>query len=272
MPWPIGFSIPEELIVSRPPPKKRKMSAIIPGIAYSFDEYEAYSMEYGSSQFGLTWKKAGWDCLRHYEIVASGAIPWFLDLDAAPEKCMPSIPRWLCPSSELMKAAWESDKESARLTEELLCHARENMTCPAAASRLLKVAEIDSAERVLYVRWGHADYLCDLTLIGMKKILGDRCVEWPVSDWLYDDFSDSVSHLYGRGFCYTKRIPASLRTEQTPDISEFDAIIWGSWSRSKLWWEEAKAIHPSERLVRVIGEDWPYEIDDKFPTFVREWR
>ena len=29
------------------------------------------------SYFGSTKKKAGWDCMRHYEIVASGAVPFF---------------------------------------------------------------------------------------------------------------------------------------------------------------------------------------------------
>ena len=40
---------------------------------------------YQNSLFSLTYRKTGWDCLRHYEILASGSIPLFLDLEKCPE-------------------------------------------------------------------------------------------------------------------------------------------------------------------------------------------
>ena len=46
-----------------------------------------------SSWFGLTCRKGGWDSLRHYEILASGACLLFRDYDQKPKLCSPqSLP------------------------------------------------------------------------------------------------------------------------------------------------------------------------------------
>jgi len=41
------------------------------------------------SKFGITTKRGGWDCLRHYELAANGCVLCFRDLDAKPELCAP---------------------------------------------------------------------------------------------------------------------------------------------------------------------------------------
>lgn len=43
----------------------------------------------------LTYKKGGWDCLRHYEILASGTLPLFLDIAQCPLHAMRLHPRRL---------------------------------------------------------------------------------------------------------------------------------------------------------------------------------
>ena len=37
-------------------------------------------------------KKAGWDCFRHYEIIASGSMPYFLDIERLPSHTMQNFP------------------------------------------------------------------------------------------------------------------------------------------------------------------------------------
>ena len=56
------------------------------GAAYEFgpQEEHAYNHAYQTARFALTRKKSGWDCMRHYEILAAGAVPLFSDLDSAP--------------------------------------------------------------------------------------------------------------------------------------------------------------------------------------------
>ena len=43
-----------------------------------FETERAYYAQYASSLFGVTTPKAGLDCLRHYQILASGAVPFFV--------------------------------------------------------------------------------------------------------------------------------------------------------------------------------------------------
>ena len=52
-----------------------------------------YYEMYQNSIFSLTYKKNGWDCLRHYEILANGSIPLFIKLDDCPNNTLTSLPK-----------------------------------------------------------------------------------------------------------------------------------------------------------------------------------
>ena len=54
-----------------------------------------YFDDYSRSFFGFTRRKAGWDCMRHYEILAAGAIPYFANLSDVPANTMASFPKAL---------------------------------------------------------------------------------------------------------------------------------------------------------------------------------
>lgn len=96
----INFSIPEEKILKNLPQKRKKfaihcvdseVAEKIPGCktSYAFKDEAAYYGDLRASRFAVTTKRAGWDCLRHYEIAANGCIPCFRDLDKKPENCAP---------------------------------------------------------------------------------------------------------------------------------------------------------------------------------------
>lgn len=268
--YPISFSIPESLIVGSMPQKTRRMASIVPGCDYSFDQYKTYSAEYQRSLFGMTWKKAGWDCLRHYEIIANGCIPWFIDFKNAPKNTLTTIPEWISTDSPEMQRAWSSERDATELTERLLEHARKHMTCRAAASRILELSGNRNAERVLWVNAEAPDYLDTLTLIGMKQLLGSNCTETTPHNWLYSDFNASASHLYGRGFTYTCNLHSEWRSV-VGDIRDYDVIVWGSWTRSKMFWNEAMELLDHNKMIRLIGEDYIWQADSiDVPTFVRE--
>jgi hypothetical protein len=57
--------------------------------SYAFGSEAEYYADLQASRFGVTTKRAGWDCLRHYEIAANGAVPCFKALHAKPETCAP---------------------------------------------------------------------------------------------------------------------------------------------------------------------------------------
>jgi hypothetical protein len=97
---PISFSIPEAKIVSSIPEKTKMFTAHIVDPEVSrhisqssvnavFADERSYYADIQASRFGITTKRAGWDCLRHYEIAANGAVICFKDLDKKPATCAP---------------------------------------------------------------------------------------------------------------------------------------------------------------------------------------
>ena len=62
---------------------------------YIYDNEEDYYKMYRESEFAFTSKKGGWDTLRHYEIVANGCIPLFVDIEKCPPKTLHLWPKKL---------------------------------------------------------------------------------------------------------------------------------------------------------------------------------
>ena len=66
---PIAFSIPRQLIASDVPleAKSRNFASIVPGRreTYKFSTQNAYYNGYRVSKFGVTFRKGGFDCMRH---------------------------------------------------------------------------------------------------------------------------------------------------------------------------------------------------------------
>jgi hypothetical protein len=56
---------------------------------YSFVSESDYYEDLKKSRFGITTKRAGWDCLRHYELAANGCVLCFRDLNTKAESCAP---------------------------------------------------------------------------------------------------------------------------------------------------------------------------------------
>ena len=58
-------------------------------IEYAFFTEGDYYADLQSSKFGITTKRAGWDCLRHYEMAANGCVLCFRNLHLKPSRCAP---------------------------------------------------------------------------------------------------------------------------------------------------------------------------------------
>jgi len=102
--YPTGFGIPEERILPIDFEKKDQMyqktapsMAIFGGMNelgggfahHKYDIEQDYYDDLSRSWFGLTCKKGGWDCLRHYEILAAGSLLLFKDYESKPPLCSP---------------------------------------------------------------------------------------------------------------------------------------------------------------------------------------
>lgn len=98
---PISFSIPEEKIWQGDISEKTKdfpkhivdlevaTHLASSSFQYAFDSEASYYDDLRKSRFGITMKRAGWDCLRHYELAANGCVLCFRDLDLKPSTCAP---------------------------------------------------------------------------------------------------------------------------------------------------------------------------------------
>jgi hypothetical protein len=95
-----SFSFPAEKVVTELPIKTKlfpchivdpEVVSRIPDskITYAFADEVEYYADLQTSKFGITTKKAGWDCLRHYEIAANACVPCFRDLDKKEDTCAP---------------------------------------------------------------------------------------------------------------------------------------------------------------------------------------
>lgn len=59
------------------------------GAGYVFSKEGDYYDDLKASKFGITMKRGGWDCLRHYEIAANAAVMCFKNFDLKPTSCAP---------------------------------------------------------------------------------------------------------------------------------------------------------------------------------------
>ena len=103
---PLTFGIPAKHVQDVVQPKGRELSTVVPGdwstYAYMPREDQTpqqrsqlerdYYIDMQRSFFGLTWKKGGWDCLRHLELLASGCLPLFTDIARAPRGVLALYP------------------------------------------------------------------------------------------------------------------------------------------------------------------------------------
>lgn len=91
---PISFAFPEEKIQT-PSEKNRAVAHCVPGelSTYIYNIEQDYYDQYNEALFGITKRKNGWDCLRHYEILGSQCVPWFIDIAFCPVTICTTLPR-----------------------------------------------------------------------------------------------------------------------------------------------------------------------------------
>jgi hypothetical protein len=273
--YPIGFSIPEEKIVETVPEKKKVLATVIPGKldTYIFDKEEDYYKDYQQSKYALTTKKGGWDCLRHYEILANGCIPLFSNIDKCPSQTMTFFPKQL-----VIDANSNPDKYEYYASK-LLEYTRQHLTTEKMASYILKITQHTEAKSVLFLsgfdnRALGVDYLRCLTLHGFKKLFGSNCHEYPCISHLYTDYEDS-SKLYGKGFSCSKLLDKEIYRNSELDKNvrddilnkKYDIIVYGSIHRGMPWYDIASTVYPPENIILLCGEDIHTHVPNRCPLF-----
>lgn len=127
--WPIHFAIPSKKIPANPPAKKRILAPCDPinRKSYIYKTEADYYQQYAESCYGATMQKAGWDCMRHYEILSQWCIPYFRVLESLPNLICHNLPR---PELMLAKLAMEYFQVQNSRNVDILTHLYESLIEP----------------------------------------------------------------------------------------------------------------------------------------------
>jgi hypothetical protein len=157
---PLSYCIPDECIITDTDyddilKKNKKINLISDTVPngerqykFGYNEEKEYNQQYRNSWFAYTQKKGGWDCLRHYEIMANGCIPIFKNLENCPNHTLTSFPKELVlEASQFLNLKGEpflplqSMDNLQEYSKKILSYIRENCSASAASKYFINVFE-----------------------------------------------------------------------------------------------------------------------------------
>lgn len=151
--YPIGFAIPAEKIIKTVPSKNRDWAINYPGKlnTYIHKTEDSYYSDYQISKFAATFKKEGWDCLRHYEILANGCLPYFKDLHDCPDKTLTNLPKDLLlkVKAKIESGIPFSNEEYNEIVNSLLEFTAQNLTTEALVDYVFKVVKNSTGKKIV---------------------------------------------------------------------------------------------------------------------------
>jgi hypothetical protein len=269
----LSYCIPDEIILNEEEieqviqSKKNTVAVLIPGNrdTYLFgegQEAEYYQM-YRDAFFACTEKKGGWDCLRHYEIIANGCIPLFKNLDHCPKNTLTTFPK------ELLIEIYKKNPFHLKLEmykiylRKIMEWFRQKCSCSVNANYLLnRVSTNNKPLRNFLLIRGNCgvNYTRETIWIGLKRFSqkeGGIAIEFPSIRYLYQNSEET--HLYGNGMTYSKRIAEDLVEDTTEEyVSDkikshfWDLIIYGKVGPD----EEAEGSLPHLPLWNLVFKNY----------------
>jgi len=278
---PLPYAIPDECIVDSAniSDKDTLISPMVPGqrSTYMFGpgQESEYLNHYDKCCFVNTRKKGGWDCLRHYEILARGSIPLFEGLEYCPAMTMTTFPKQIVMDAtrELFPFVPEKAGIYHEYVNTLLKHTRENCSTSACAKYFL--SKIWKPVKNVLLITGHPgpNYTRELFWIGMKRYLqsiGGFAVEYPKIDYLYKGFPEEKKEgLHGNGFIYTGRLDDDFSPTEEVIIEKlqnkfFDIVVYGKVGPDEFetgsipnfpLWEHVFKRYKKDEIICLYGGD-----------------
>ena len=292
---PITFSIPENKIIENICRKTKIMSSLIPGVfsTYIYNNETDYYNEYKQSIFATTTIKGGWDCLRHYEIMANGCIPYFPNIESCPEYILYLFPKelilkgnklYLDIKNKRIEDLTENELKSCNeLSIELLNYTKKNLTTKCLANYVLNKSNNLNVSKILYLSGDITpDYLRCLTLHGFKELYGKNCHDFPKVPHLYKTTNINYNMLYGKGMTYTNLLDEDLHNNDLDNTiiediisRKYDLIVYGNFHRGMPFFELVLQFYASDKIILLCGEDshkcnYSKYLDNGHIVFVRE--
>lgn len=289
--WPLPYGIPRQKITAAAPTRKKHILAdLVPGLpeTYRFgpgQERQYYDM-YRDSYFALTGPRGGWECLRHYEILAAGCIPLFPDLEECPAESLASYPKRAVAAAARELLPWREKHAPRYFTHlrRLLDYTRTHLTCEALAeyfvSRFAHLRGAGKLKILMLTGDGGVNYSRELLAIGLRQKYGAQFVEVPKLDVLYKTCANPGAH-YGCGYTYSAVLeddPAIDRGNIARRIAkrEFDLVAYGrvgpdetavgSLPRLPLW-RHVQASYGKDRIAFVYGGDAAQDLTRRADPF-----
>jgi len=135
---PITFGIPTSKLAITNILKTQEYATCIPGQpeTYIFKSEQSYYEDYQKSYYGVTTKKAGWDCMRHYEILGNNCVPYFVSLEDCPKNTLANLPKELLLEAKDLTENFEEQKYFSILNE-LFNYTKNNLTTKNLANYIL---------------------------------------------------------------------------------------------------------------------------------------
>ena len=294
--YPISFSIPKQKICENYNVKTKILSNLIPGntSTYIYNNEEEYYNEYKTSYFAITIKKGGWDCMRHYEILANGCIPYFLNIENCPENTMYLLPKKIFIQCNTLYETKFKNKNINELNQEeideynilqknLLEYTKNYLTTEKMAEYILKNINYKNVSKILYLSGDtYPDYLRCLTLHGFKKLFGNNCHDYPKIPHIYKSDTINYKNLYGKGITYTNLLEQTFHNDNldnsiVEDIKNkyYDIVIYGSYHRGMPYYDLISELYNTNQIILLCGEDihscnYNHFLEKGHCVFVRE--
>ena len=307
--FPLAISIPENKIVDNIHLKTKFIAQINPyGVGkntYIFNNETEYYNDYKTSLFAITRKKGGWDCMRHYEILACGCIPVFENLELCPPNTLFNYPKQLNIETNKFYSYLNNKYGFNNLlnnisiidnsdmntyndyVSKLLKYTRENLVTNKMAEYILKKT-CENAKKILYISNPvDGDYIRCLTLHGFKKLFKKECNDYPFLGHIYNECPENSwicrKNLHGFGFSYTNLIDKydfhdfneENNTIENIKNKKYDIIIYSSLHKDKPLFNLINENYEKNKIIFLCGEDIHNCIckeycDKGYKCFVRE--
>ncbi|WP_026952140.1 hypothetical protein [Algoriphagus mannitolivorans] len=295
----LGYAYPDELFVENIPEKNTIWAEVIPGLTetYRFDQEDEYYRMYQKARFAFTWKKGGWDCLRHYEIIANGCLPVFRGIENCPKGTLEHFPKELLQEINEKLLPWKGTKtqesEYQRLSVELLAYSKNHLSCSGLGRSVFKMFGLEKAPSILLLTCDpRPNYSREFAFIGLNKEAkksGGICISYPRLNAVYEDFpKEKASQLYGRGFGYTRKIEAQAgESQQDWDDDKirksildknWDLVLYGKVGLDEgvlgslpnlPFWSEVSSVYSKNQIGFLYGGDHSHNLSERSSPYTR---
>lgn len=276
---PLPYAIPDKYILSEMPVKNVRDADMPVGTRSSHrfgaGQENEYLEIYKNAYFAKTCKKGGWDCLRHYEILANGTIPEFADLESAPIKTMISFPKDLViNANNELKSHKDNVELCKKWGEILLEYTNMNLSTTTLAHYFLSKFPHKINKILLLTGHPGPNYSREFLTIGLSQVV-EKLSCFPPLPFLFKGNDVDKSALHGNGYCYTDHLEP--QTDLLDDVSIIKSIECGEWdlilfgkvgpdegldghcTRSPFW-DLIKSKYNKDKIAFIYGGDEQFNI------------